>query len=109
MGAIFLILLFSPVLLIVALLVKLSSPGPVICSQERVPDSIGPAHLQRGEAVSSLPAALALHETGYQIIIPCSKISEIKPLSSDFFSKSMGSILSSISLRIFHNRGRVMK
>ena len=34
-GAIFLILLLSPVLLIVALLVKLSSPGPVIYSQER--------------------------------------------------------------------------
>jgi lipopolysaccharide/colanic/teichoic acid biosynthesis glycosyltransferase len=34
MGAIFLILLFSPVLLIVAVLVKLSSPWPVIYSQE---------------------------------------------------------------------------
>ena len=35
MGAVFAIILLSPVLLLVALLVKLSSPGPVIYSQER--------------------------------------------------------------------------
>src|SRR5262249_39934415 len=35
-GAVLLLLLFSPVLLVVAALVKLSSPGPVFFRQERV-------------------------------------------------------------------------
>ena len=35
-GSIFLIILFSPIMLISAIAVKLSSPGPVIFSQERV-------------------------------------------------------------------------
>ena len=35
-GAFFLIILFSPVMLIVSLLIKLTSPGPLIFTQERV-------------------------------------------------------------------------
>ncbi|MFA5828100.1 MAG: sugar transferase [Candidatus Shapirobacteria bacterium] len=44
-GSIFLIFLFSPIMLVTAVLVKLSSPGPIFFKQQRVGKSSKPFHM----------------------------------------------------------------